>query len=67
MFIFPVQLTTSGIGNLTRLVPHLQCVMTVHTLKIRVQKECFNENEEEIYHRLYHEMIKLHPLLGQHS
>ena len=31
MFIFPVQLTTSRIGNLTRLIHTLLCVMTIHT------------------------------------
>ena len=31
MFIFPVQLTTSRIGNLTRLVHTLLHVMTIHT------------------------------------
>ena len=30
-FIFPVQLTTSRIGNHTRLMPNLLCVMTIHT------------------------------------
>ena len=29
--IFPVQLTTSRIGNLTRLIHTLLCVMTIHT------------------------------------
>ena len=31
MFIFPVQLTTSSIGNLTRLIHTLLYVMTIHT------------------------------------
>ena len=31
MFIFPVQLTTSRIGNLTRLIYTLLCVMTMRT------------------------------------
>ena len=31
MFIFPVQLTTSRIGNLTRLIYTLLYVMTIHT------------------------------------
>ena len=31
MFIFPVQLTTSRIGNLTRLIQTLLYVMTIHT------------------------------------
>ena len=31
MFIFPVQLTTSRIGNLTRLIHTLLNVMTIHT------------------------------------
>ena len=30
-FIFPVQLTTCGIGNLTRLTHTLLYVMTIHT------------------------------------
>ena len=30
MFIFPVQLTTSRIGNLTRLIHTLLYVMTIH-------------------------------------
>ena len=30
-FIFPVQLTTSRIGNLTRLIHTLLYVMTIHT------------------------------------
>ena len=29
--IFPVQLTTSRIGNLTRLIHTLLCVMNIHT------------------------------------
>ena len=31
IFIFPVQLTTSRTGNLTRLIHTLLCVMTIHT------------------------------------
>ena len=31
MFMFPVQLTTSRIGNLTRLIHTLLYVMTIHT------------------------------------
>ena len=31
MFIFPVQLTTSRVGNLTRLIHTLLYVMTIHT------------------------------------
>ena len=31
IFIFPVQLTTSRIGNLTRLIHTLLYVMTIHT------------------------------------
>ena len=31
VFIFPVQLTTSRIGNLTRLIHTLLYVMTIHT------------------------------------
>ena len=31
IFIFPVQLTTSRIGNLTRLIRTLLCVMNIHT------------------------------------
>ena len=31
-FIFPVQLTTSRIGNLTRLIHTLLYVMTIHTI-----------------------------------
>ena len=31
IFIFPVQLTTSRIGNLTRLIHTLLDVMTIHT------------------------------------
>ena len=31
IFIFPVQLTTSKIGNLTRLIHTLLYVMTIHT------------------------------------
>ena len=31
MFIFPVQLTTSRISNLTRLIHTLLCVMAIHT------------------------------------
>ena len=34
MFIFPVQLTTSRIGNLTRLIHTLLYVMTIHTLTL---------------------------------
>ena len=37
--IFPVQLTTSRIGNLTRLIHTLLYVMTIHTyIYIRVKK-----------------------------
>ena len=32
IFIFPVQLTTSRIGNLTRLIHTLLYVMTIHTV-----------------------------------
>ena len=35
MFIFPVQLTTSRIGNLTRLIHTLLYVMTIHTYILR--------------------------------
>ena len=38
MFIFPVQLTTSRIGNLTRLIHTLLYVMTIHTY-IHTQEE----------------------------
>ena len=38
MFIFPVQLTTSRIGNLTRLIHTLLYVMTIHTY-IHIQEE----------------------------
>ena len=31
-FIFPVQLTTVRIGNLTRLIHSLLCVMTIHII-----------------------------------
>ena len=31
IFIFPIQLTTSRIGNLTRLIHNLLYVMTIHT------------------------------------
>ena len=31
IFLFPVQLTTSRIGNLTRLIHTLLYVMTIHT------------------------------------
>ena len=34
MFIFPVQLTTSRIGNLTRLIHTLLYVMTIHTVVV---------------------------------
>ena len=37
MFIFPAQLTTSKIGNLTRLIHTLVYVMTIHT-------RTYNEN-----------------------
>ena len=37
IFIFPVQLTTSSIGNLTRLIHTLQYVMTIQTY-IYIQK-----------------------------
>ena len=33
IFIFPVQLTTSRIGNLTRLIHTLLYVMTIHTYR----------------------------------
>ena len=35
IFIFPVQLTTSRIGNLTPLIHTLRYVMTIHTRLIR--------------------------------
>ena len=34
IFIFPVQLTTSRIGNLTRLIHSLLYVMTIHTYNV---------------------------------
>ena len=40
MFIFPVQLTTSRIGNLTRLIHTLLYVMTIHTY-IYVSSSCY--------------------------
>ena len=36
ILIFPVQLTTSRIGNLTRLIHTLAICVTVHTMKIIV-------------------------------
>ena len=43
MFIFPVQLTTSRIGNLTRLIHTLLYVMTVHTYIHFIVKGIVNE------------------------
>ena len=37
IFIFPVQLTTSRIGNLTRLMHSLPYVMTIHTYILTVR------------------------------
>ena len=34
IFIFPVQLTTSRIGNLTRLIHTLRYLMTLHTYMV---------------------------------
>ena len=43
IFIFPVQLTTSRIGNLTRLIHTLLYVMTIHTYihtEFKEKSEC---------------------------
>ena len=43
IFIFPVQLTTSRIGNLTRFIHTLLCVMNIHTyiLAVNTSRKCF--------------------------
>ena len=41
MFIFPVQLTTSRIGNLTRLIHTLLYVITIHTYIHTLTTSCF--------------------------
>ena len=40
IFVFPVQLTTSRIGNHTRLIPTLLYVMTIH-IQIALFYNCF--------------------------
>ena len=49
MFIFPVQLTTSRIGNFTRLIQTLLYVMTIHTYihtrRIRTAMWLVNDHE----------------------
>ena len=52
MFIFPVQLTTSRIGNLTRLIHTLLYVMTIHTYIH--QKKIPSNN---YYRSLYKELL----------
>ena len=59
MFILPVQLTTSKIGNLTRLIHNLLYVMTIHTYihtYIRYILRCYyyaNNNHAGSYTLLY--------------
>ena len=48
MFIFPVQLTTSRIGNLTRLIHSLLYVMTIHTY---IHTYCMYRKTKTIYSR----------------
>ena len=52
IFIFPVQLTTNRIGNLTRLIHTLLYVMTIHTYNSRVCCNvlilCKNTNNTQI-------------------
>ena len=47
ILIFPVQLTTSRIGNLTRLIHTLLNVMTVHTYIMSVVPSCLYCNHSD--------------------
>ena len=48
IFIFPVQLTTSRIGNLTRLIHTLLYVMTIHTYIIHTHVITLSSTEARI-------------------
>ena len=57
--IFPVQLTTSRIGNLTRLIHTLLYVMTIHTyihtiigFKIKISRKTFTVEAGRWEHKL---------------
>ena len=47
MFIFPVQLTTGRIGNLTRLIHALLYMMTIHTY---IHRSGFTSLDKSIYY-----------------
>ena len=47
IFIFPVQLTTSRIGNLTRLVHTLLYVMTIHTYLVTIHFPRSADHEQD--------------------
>ena len=61
IFIFPVQLTTSRIGNLTRLIHTLLYVMTIHTYLHTYQVQF---NKYTYIHINIHTYLYIHTLLG---
>ena len=58
MFIFPVQLTTSRIGNLTRLIHTLLYVMTIHTY-IHTMVVDDARSFQESYDRKYNPLLMI--------
>ena len=62
--IFPVQLTTSRIGNLTRLIHTLLYVMTIHTyIHTSNELDVQNKWEENTQHTHTHTEISHHQQL----
>ena len=57
MFIFPVPLTSSMIGNFSRLVHTLLYVMAIYTYQVRISLFCcictYHANERWIYDTCY--------------
>ena len=51
IFIFPVQLTASRIGNLTRLIHTLLHVMTIHT---RIRTTDAGQSQVSVKHTIFH-------------
>ena len=51
IFIFPVQLTTSRIGNLNRLIHTLLYVMPIHTYILLTQSYCHRETRLNVIKR----------------
>ena len=61
MFIFPVQLTTSRIGNLTRLIHTLIYVMTIHTYIHTYVDDILVSGEKETCDELHHTLNENFP------